>query len=719
MSFKNLDLNFLPEEGNVGSRSEGYEYVGMLYKDQLLVSPIAVRHLPISLPPILRFSTTPYASYYPLSELPSFELVPHQLPPPATDQRGEWRKFTTFLHERNKVVIIPVDGWELILKPPVKTPNERTSLRVCYRKLNSQKAFDRAMSPISRPFRPRGEVLDPPVRGHGNVFSSNVPVAPTSLVQPRLGLMHPTYLRTLAQTHASWAFGGIAELVDNARDAHATRINISITTVKMKGKQDLVPVLKVEDNGNGMTHAEFARMLSFGHSTPTDEDKNQIGHFGVGFKTGSMKIGSDVVVLTQCENSRSIGLLSASYNADKEVLEVPIVTYRKVHGIMEMDLSVQSEAEGQACLEAVKRYSPYGEFEIGSLFEMIGNGDSKNGTHIFIYNLEKWGSDYTLQWDTQDIIIRSKRVRTRPGQTRREISLDYSLRSYLEVLFLDPCMIIKIQGSKVATKRLAASLSKTQIAKGKVLGKQVELTLGRSSEEYRNANCGVFLYWHGRLIEAYKRVGGMVHSADMGRGVIGVIDVTPLMENTEGRIGVLNTKQGFEDSEEYAHLEKWLADEFNSYWDRNFDKWRAVQKVDAGLPLEPDREWVQCDKCRKWRKLPRGVHPRDLPEEWFCYFEPFRKTCNEPEEKVEEDIVTIGVNRTSMPAIVSTEREALITASGENLEDDVEELPSPVVPTRRQSTRKSLPKDPSPTRVRAGKRQSSESPPRRRLRKRN
>lgn len=31
------------------------------------------------------------------------------------------------------------------------------------------------------------------------------------------------------------------------------------------------------------------------------------------------------------------------------------------------------------------------------------------------------------------------------------------------------------------------------------------------------------------IMQAYKRVGGQVHCADMGRGVIGVIDVTNLM----------------------------------------------------------------------------------------------------------------------------------------------------------------------------------------------
>ena len=33
----------------------------------------------------------------------------------------------------------------------------------------------------------------------------------------------PDYLRTLSQTHAGWIFGAIAELIDNSRDAGASR----------------------------------------------------------------------------------------------------------------------------------------------------------------------------------------------------------------------------------------------------------------------------------------------------------------------------------------------------------------------------------------------------------------------------------------------------------------------------------------------------------------
>ncbi|KAJ8567737.1 hypothetical protein K7X08_019945 [Anisodus acutangulus] len=67
------------------------------------------------------------------------------------------------------------------------------------------------------------------------------------------------------------------------------------------------------------------------------------------------------------------------------------------------------------------------------------------GTHIYIWNLDEWGSNHSLQWESGitcgssfhqgDILIRSRRV-----------PLDYSLRSYLEVIFLEPRIKIRITG---------------------------------------------------------------------------------------------------------------------------------------------------------------------------------------------------------------------------------------------------------------------------------
>lgn len=35
-------------------------------------------------------------------------------------------------------------------------------------------------------------------------------------------------------------------------------------------------------------------------------------------------------------------------------------------------------------------------------------------------------------------------------------------------------------------------------------------------------------------------------------------------------------------------------------------------------PVEMDDNWVQCDRCHKWRLLPAGKNPDSLPEKWLC-----------------------------------------------------------------------------------------------------
>ncbi|PVH47527.1 hypothetical protein PAHAL_4G080600 [Panicum hallii] len=89
----------------------------------------------------------------------------------------------------------------------------------------------------------------------------------------------PSYLRTLSQTHAGWIFGAIAELIDNSRDAGASRLNISVESLFSKKAQRKITVLSVIDDGQGMTYADMMRMISFGHKRPTDHREDQIGRF--------------------------------------------------------------------------------------------------------------------------------------------------------------------------------------------------------------------------------------------------------------------------------------------------------------------------------------------------------------------------------------------------------------------------------------------------------
>ncbi|OVA00681.1 zinc finger protein [Macleaya cordata] len=459
----------------------------------------------------------------------------------------------------------------------------------------------------------------------------------------------PSYLKTLGQTHSGWIFGAIAELVDNSRDAKATKIEISVESHYSKIAGEKIPMLSVIDDGHGMSHQEIMVMLSFGHKRSDAYDQDSIGRFGIGFKTGAMKLGRDVILLTQTSESRSIAFLSQSVNEDKDNLEIPVVTYSRQGSIMEVDRNIQSEASADYHLKAIKDFSPFNEYFIGEKLGLFG--ENGKGTQIYIWNLDKWGLDFTLEWQKRngdnntsnedDILIRSRRTRSRQGQISQKVPLDYSLRSYLEVIYLDPRMKIFVQGSLVKSRPLAKSLNKTTVINGEIMGRHVQLILGRCQQEWEQLNCGIFLYWHGRLIEAYKRVGSMVHNADIGRGVIGVIDVTDLLRYGDD-VWVHNTKQAFLDCEAYVKLEEWLGHKSDEYWDEHFD---TLQLDKNKAHYKPDNEWVQCEKCRKWRMLSFGFDSTSLPQEWFCHMLPYNGECETPEEELEPDAVAVGAKR--------------------------------------------------------------------------
>ncbi|XP_059078103.1 uncharacterized protein LOC131052828 [Cryptomeria japonica] len=171
----------------------------------------------------------------------------------------------------------------------------------------------------------------------------------------------PDFFNTLRHMHNGWPFGALAELIDNARDANASK------------------------------------MVSIGNGRPTKDNRDHIGRFGVGFKTGTMQLGKDAIVLTQCSETRSIAFLSRSYNENKKDLDIPIITYRKEGGWMDFDLEVHSETEAETDLKSIQEYSPFNAYTIGSKFASFA--ENGTGTHIYIYNLARWGLEYTLAWD--------------------------------------------------------------------------------------------------------------------------------------------------------------------------------------------------------------------------------------------------------------------------------------------------------------------------------
>ncbi|KAI3505752.1 hypothetical protein L1887_27968 [Cichorium endivia] len=53
-------------------------------------------------------------------------------------------------------------------------------------------------------------------------------------------------------------------------------------------------------------------------------------------------------------------------------------------------------------------------------------------------------------------------------------------------------------------------------------------------------------------------------------------------------------------------------------------------------PVAPPDNWVGCDRCEKWRLLPAGIEPENLPDKWLCSMStwlPGRNNCDISEDE--------------------------------------------------------------------------------------
>ena len=61
----------------------------------------------------------------------------------------------------------------------------------------------------------------------------------------------------------------------------------------------------------------------------------------------------------------------------------------------------------------------------------------------------------------------------------------------------------------------------------------------------------------------------------------------------------------------------------------------------AKAAVQEEMEWVQCEKCEKWRKLPPNLSAADLPDKWFCAMNTWDKSsasCHVEENLDENEI---------------------------------------------------------------------------------
>ncbi|KAJ9178801.1 hypothetical protein P3X46_010653 [Hevea brasiliensis] len=386
--------------------------------------------------------------------------------------------------------------------------------------------------------------------------------------------VHPMFLHSNATSH-KWAFGAIAELLDNAIDEIHNGATFVIVD-KILNPRDGSPALLIHDNGGGMDPEAMRRCMSFGFSDK--KNKSAIGQYGNGFKTSTMRLGADVIVFSRHLHERaltqSIGLLSYTFLSltGLDRIVVPMVDYEFNTTTGNLEISHRCGKEHfMSNLSMILQWSPYStEVELLKQFDDIGS----HGTKVIIYNL--WLNDdgiVELDFDTDPEDIRIcgdiKKVDTIPAWrmvNEQHIAnrLHYSLRVYLSILYLripDTFQII-LRGRLVEHHNLADDLKFQEFILyrpqcGGCVEGQVITTIGFLKEAPHVCVHGFNVYHKNRLILPFWPV--VSYADSRGRGVVGVLEAN-FIEPT-------HNKQDFERTSLFQKLEGRLKEMTWEYWD--------------------------------------------------------------------------------------------------------------------------------------------------------
>uniref|UniRef100_A0A803L8J9 Morc S5 domain-containing protein n=1 Tax=Chenopodium quinoa TaxID=63459 RepID=A0A803L8J9_CHEQI len=438
--------------------------------------------------------------------------------------------------------------------------------------------------------------------------------------------VHPKFLHSNATSH-KWAFGAIAELLDNAIDEIQNGASYVIVD-KIANPRDGTPALLTQDDGGGMDPEAMRRCMSFGFSDK--KSKSAIGRYGNGFKTSTMRLGADVIVFSRHFNNRtltqSIGLLSYTYlsRTGLDRIVVPMVDYEYNMSTDTFNpLCRHGEEYFKSNLSIILQWSPYqNEAKLMKQFDDIG----PHGTKVIIFNL--WFTDDgTLEFDfesnPEDIRLRNsentKKINSKMLISEEHIGNQYrfSLRVYLSILYLripqNFCIILR--GKVVEHHSIAHGLKYPEFIMYRPstggTKEEVLTTIGFLKEAPDVNIHGFNVYHKNRLILPFWHVVSYLDSR--GRGVVGVLEAN-FVEPT-------HNKQDFERTSLFQKLETRLKEMTWEYWDHHCGLigYQVKKKAPAPVPsanslyvspsdarLKP----ISVDKSSKVSRSPVGqAHP--------------------------------------------------------------------------------------------------------------
>ncbi|XP_043988151.1 MORC family CW-type zinc finger protein 3a isoform X1 [Gambusia affinis] len=487
-----------------------------------------------------------------------------------------------------------------------------------------------------------------------------------------LKTLSPKFLHTNSTSH-TWPFSAIAELIDNAYDPDVSAKQFWIDKTMVKGEV----CLSFMDNGNGLDHETMHKMLSFGYSDKIAVNGLEpIGIYGNGFKSGSMRLGKDAIVFSKSKSMSCIGMLSQTYleKIGAKQIIIPIISFEN-----KKSNSISVRKEQEASLRDILQYSLFKSHEellaeIDAITSVLSS--AKTGTRIIIWNLRRTSSgstEFDFDMDRYDIRIPSEVYEelSDPSQpSNRSTSYVpesvFSLRVYCSILYLKPRMQVMVRGQKVKSQLIAKSLAyiRKDHYRPNFLDKRIPIIFGyntKSKDQY-----GIMMYHKNRLIKAYERVGCQLKANNKGVGVIGVIECN-FLDPT-------HNKQSFNETDKYRKTINSLGIKLEEYW--NEIRFRKTKEdPHSTVPVEdtmkrPDQNWVQCDACLRWRKLPDGIDVNKLPDKWYCSLNPdpqFR-SCKVEEEPEDSDDDQPSYRKTYKQQERENKRK-----QGQKLEEDDEE----------------------------------------------
>ncbi|XP_004436683.1 PREDICTED: MORC family CW-type zinc finger protein 1 [Ceratotherium simum simum] len=421
----------------------------------------------------------------------------------------------------------------------------------------------------------------------------------------RRAQLHLDFIHANSTTH-SFLFGALAELLDNARDAGAARLDVfSVDNEKLQGGF----MLCFLDDGCGMSPEESSDIIYFGTSKKRLSTLKFIGQYGNGLKSGSMRIGKDFILFTKKEETMTCVFFSQTFcereGLSEVVVPIPSWLTRTRESVTDDPQKFSME------LSIIYKYSPFKtEAELMKQFDVIYG---KCGTLLVIYNLKLLLSgepELDVKTDKEDILI---------AGALEDFPERWSFRAYTSVLYFEPWMRIFIQAKRVNTKHLCYCLYrprkylyvtssfkgafKNEVKKAEEAVKIAELALKEAQIEVNQSDrialsspakdvlkkaledvevkhnilkekrrefkkvrtlslffgvnienrsqAGVFIYSNNRLIKMHEKVGPQLKLKSLlGAGVVGIVNIPlEIMEPS-------HNKQEFLNVQEYNHLLK-------------------------------------------------------------------------------------------------------------------------------------------------------------------